>query len=100
MACACKKQIVNPKSGEFNLTAHTGTTVQSDYFLPSPYYHNDEDDIERIMDQTMVHVSSYDHQVRHKYSIPVTSLTKENKKQSENFFKRLFKTMSSSIGSK
>lgn len=77
MACKCKKQAVNSKNNEVKLTS---------------YYHGDGTDIERIMDQTMVYVSVNDQ--------PVSSLTTENKKQSENFFKRLFKTMSSSIGSK
>ncbi|MEI6880352.1 MAG: hypothetical protein WCK82_03340 [Bacteroidota bacterium] len=78
---------------------YTATTIQSDFFIPSsPYYHGGDDDVEvdRMMDQAMVFVSVQNNPVR-KYSIPVTPLAKENKKKSENFFKRLFKTITESV---
>jgi|688.fasta_scaffold713052_3 hypothetical protein len=87
MAAARKKQMV-----------YTATTIQSDFFIPSsPYYHDGDDiEVDRMMDQAMVFVSVQNNPVQ-KYSIPVTPLAKENKKKSENFFKRLFKTITESV---
>jgi len=53
-----------------------------------------------MMEQARVFVHIHDHPVRRKYSIPVTPLTKETKKKSENFFKQLFKSMTESTGVK
>lgn len=88
MAAARKKQMVD---------TYTATTIQSDFFIPSsPYYHDGDDiEVDRMMDQARVFVSVQNNPVR-KYSIPVTPLAKEIKK-SENFFKRLFKTITESV---
>jgi len=100
MARARKKPMVDGKTGEIDLTAYTATTIQSDFFIPSPNYNHDDDEVDRMMDQAMIFVSVQNNQIKRKYSIPVTPLAKENKKQSNNFFKRLFKLIKSSIGLK
>jgi hypothetical protein len=96
MARARKKPMVDGKTGEIDLTAYTATTIQSDFFIPSPNYNHDDDEVDRMMDQAMIFVNAQNNPVR-KYSIPITPLAKENKKQSNNFFKRLFKLIKSSI---
>ena len=100
MAAARKKPKINSKTGEINLTAHTATTIQSDFFISSPYNHDDDDDVDRMMDQAMLYFRIDDNKIKRKYVIPVTSFTKKNKKQSDNFFKRLFKLIKSLIGLK
>jgi hypothetical protein len=77
MAAARKKSLFNSKTGEINLATMTATTEQARVF---------------------VNITS--HPVRRKYIIPVTSSTKKTKNKSENFFKRLFKSMTESIGLK
>jgi hypothetical protein len=93
-----KKSMVDSKTGEINLT---GTTMEitSDIFLPS-YYNYDDIEIERMMEQARVHVHTHNSPIRKRYLIPVKPLTKKNKKKSDNFFKRLFKTITKSVGLK
>ena len=79
MAAARKKPKINSKTGEINLTANTATTIQSDFFISSPYNHDDDDDVDRMMDQAMLYFRIDDNQIKRKYVIPVTSLTKKIK---------------------
>ena len=61
---------------------------------------DDDIEIERMMEQARVHVHTHNSPIRKRYLIPVKPLTKKNKKKSDNFFKRLFKTITKSVGLK